>query len=108
MPVSARTETVRAARSRVAEALAGFSESPQLDAELLLREVLEIDRVGLLLAPERQLSKGERDRPDPKIHIETYGCQFSKSKISSSIRGEVVGEGNGRSGREKMCPISVD
>lgn len=62
IPVPAATVTVRdalaSAQRRLAAAGCG---TPRLDAELLLAEVLSVDRAGLVLAPDRALERAEEN-----------------------------------------------
>jgi release factor glutamine methyltransferase len=60
-------QSVQAALKMAVQALRAVSDSPQLDAQTLLRDVLEVDRVTLLAHPERILTADEQQRFEGKI-----------------------------------------
>jgi release factor glutamine methyltransferase len=59
--------TVAEARKQAAQRLASASDSPDLDAELLLRAVLGVDRTALFLRSEEVLCQQDSDRFDEVI-----------------------------------------
>jgi release factor glutamine methyltransferase len=60
-------ETVWDALARATERLEDASESPQFDAELLLREALGVDRIGLLLRYDAELAADTRQRFETQV-----------------------------------------
>lgn len=63
-PASPNNEPVSQARARARRALAPVSETPALDADLLLAEILETDRAGLILAAGQSLRPDQQWRFD--------------------------------------------
>ncbi len=65
--------TVGAALRAAAEALAARSESPQMEAQVLLSRLLDLDRARLLAYPERTLTPNQRSRYESLVRQRAGG-----------------------------------